>query len=60
MEGDEVDTTFTDFGFRTLRWDKDQRFFLNDKHVLIKGTCNYQQHAGVGTAVPDRLHEFRL
>ena len=60
VEGDEVDTTFTNFGVRTLRWDKDQGFFLNDKHVLIKGTCNHQQHAGVGTAVPDRLHEFRL
>lgn len=60
VDGDEIDTTFTTFGVRTLRWDKDEGFFLNDKHVLIKGLCNHQQHAGVGIAMPDRLHEWRL
>ena len=59
-EGNENDTTHQTFGVRTLRWDKDEGFFLNGQHVLIKGTCNHQQHAGVGIAVPDRLHKFRL
>ncbi|WP_428939159.1 beta-galactosidase GalA [Fontivita pretiosa] len=54
---DEVQTTF---GVRSMRWDPKRGFFLNGKHLKIKGTCNHQQHAGVGIAVPDRLHEWRI
>lgn len=60
VDGDEIDTTFTTFGVRTLRWDENEGFFLNGKRVQIKGTCNHQQHAGVGIAMPDRLHEWRV
>jgi XFP C-terminal domain/Glycosyl hydrolases family 2, TIM barrel domain len=28
--------------------------------VVLKGTCNHQDHAGVGTALPDRLQYFRI
>jgi beta-galactosidase len=28
--------------------------------VKLKGTCNHQDHAGVGSALPDRLHEWRI
>ena len=28
--------------------------------LKIQGTCNHQDHAGVGAAVPDRLQWFRL
>jgi len=48
------------FGVRDLRWDADKGFFLNGKHTLIKGTCNHQDHAGVGAALPDRLQDFRV
>jgi beta-galactosidase len=48
------------FGVRDITWDPDKGFFLNGKHVLIKGTCNHQDHAGVGAALPDRLQAFRL
>src|SRR5215469_2043691 len=48
------------FGVRTLAWDPDKGFFLNGKRVEIKGTCNHQDHAGVGAALPDRLQAFRL
>ncbi|MHB8636511.1 MAG: beta-galactosidase GalA [Fimbriimonadaceae bacterium] len=47
-------------GFRTIRFDKDKGFFLNGKHVEIKGTCNHQDHAGVGSAVPDAVNEYRI
>ena len=33
---------------------------LNGKHLKIKGFCNHEDHAGVGVAVPDALHELRL
>lgn len=48
------------FGVRTVRFDADKGFFLNGKSVKIKGTCNHQDHAGVGAALPDRLQWYRL
>ncbi len=59
--GDAVaDVVETTFGFRTIRFDPDRGFFLNGRHVEIKGVCCHQDHAGVGVALPDRLQEFRL
>ncbi|WP_010663911.1 beta-galactosidase GalA [Marinilabilia salmonicolor] len=55
-----VDKYETTFGIRTIKWDPDKGFFLNGRHVKIKGTNNHQNHAGVGTAIPDGLHEWRL
>ena len=48
------------FGIRTARFDPDKGFFLNDKPVKLKGTCNHQDHAGVGSALPDRLQSYRV
>jgi len=48
------------FGVRTALFDADKGFFLNGKSIKIQGTCNHQDHAGVGAAVPDRLQWFRL
>lgn len=47
-------------GFRTIRFDANRGFFLNDQPVKLKGVCLHQDHAGVGTAVPDALLEWRL
>jgi beta-galactosidase len=58
--GDEVDRYETLFGIRTIRWDANEGFFLNGKHVVLKGTNLHQDHAGVGVAVPDALWEFRI
>ena len=55
-----VDDATTHCGFRTIRFDVNKGFFLNDKPVKIKGTCNHIDHAGVGVAVPDSIWEFRL
>jgi beta-galactosidase len=56
----EVDRYETPFGIRTIRVDADTGFFLNDKSVKVKGTCNHQDHAGVGSALPDRIQYFRI
>jgi beta-galactosidase len=48
------------FGVRTAEFTADKGFFLNGKQLKIQGTCNHQDHAGVGAAVPDRLQYFRL
>ena len=59
-EGRVVDAVTNTCGFRTIRFDADKGFFLNDQPVKIKGTCNHQDHAGVGVAVPASLWEFRI
>jgi beta-galactosidase len=48
------------FGVRTAVFDVDKGFFLNGKPVKLKGTCNHQDHAGVGAALPDRLQWYRV
>jgi beta-galactosidase len=48
------------FGVRTVKFDADHGFFLNGEPLKIQGTCNHQDHAGVGAAVPDRLQYYRL
>jgi beta-galactosidase len=59
--GDKVrDAERITFGVRTVRFDADHGFFLNGQPLKIQGTCNHQDHAGVGAAVPDRLQAFRL
>lgn len=58
--GKPIDKQATNFGIRTIRFDAKQGFFLNGKHIKIKGTNNHQDHAGVGVAMPDALQEFRI
>jgi beta-galactosidase len=55
-----VDKVETEFGIRTTAFDPEKGFLLNGKPYLIKGTCNHQDHAGVGSAVPDALQYFRV
>ena len=55
-----VDSLMTNCGFRSIRFDADSGFYLNDKHLKLQGVCNHQDHAGVGMAVPSALWEFRL
>lgn len=58
--GRVVDRTITPFGVRTIRFDPEKGFFLNGRAVKLKGTCNHQDHAGVGIGVPDSLQEWRI
>jgi beta-galactosidase len=55
-----VDRKETIFGIRTVGFDKDKGFLLNGKHYELYGTCNHQDMAGVGAALPDALQEFRV
>jgi beta-galactosidase len=59
--GDKVrDAERITFGVRFVRFDADHGFFLNGQPLKIQGTCNHQDHAGVGAAVPDRLQAYRI
>ena len=58
--GEMVDRVETKFGIRTLGWDTTNGFLLNGRRYAIKGTCDHQDHAGVGVALPDALQYFRV
>jgi beta-galactosidase len=58
--GTPIDSVTTHAGFRTLRFDPNLGFFLNDKPVKLLGTANHQDYAGVGVAVPDSIWDFRI
>ena len=58
--GEVIDSHTERIGFRTFHIDADKGFFLNGKRLLIMGTCNHQDHAGVGVAVPDSVIYYRI
>ncbi len=60
VDGKPVDVQTASFGIRTIEWNKDRGFLLNGREVKLKGTCNHQDHAGVGVALPDGLMEWRI
>jgi beta-galactosidase len=60
VDGKIVDRQETEFGIRTVAFDKDRGFLLNGKPYVLKGTCNHQDMAGVGAALPDALQYFRI
>ncbi|HTL69354.1 MAG TPA: beta-galactosidase GalA [Lacunisphaera sp.] len=60
VQGRTVDHQETTFGIRTVAFDPERGFLLNGRHYEIHGTCNHQDHAGVGAAIPDALQAFRL
>ena len=55
-----VDQNESAFGIRTVGFDPTNGFLLNGRHYELYGTCNHQDHAGVGAALPDALQEFRV
>ena len=55
-----VDRQETEFGIRTVGFDATNGFLLNGKHYELQGTCNHQDMAGVGAALPDALQYFRI
>jgi len=59
-DGVETDADTVRIGFRTFYMDKDKGFFLNGRKLVLKGTCNHQDHAGVGVAVPDSVQRYRI
>lgn len=59
MNGKIIDTDKQRFGIRTIDI-TNKGLFLNGKYVKIKGTNNHQDHAGVGSALPDYLQYYRI
>ncbi|MFH0760353.1 MAG: beta-galactosidase GalA [Bacteroidota bacterium] len=56
----EADRVITRFGIRKLEITADKGLILNGKPVKIKGVNCHQDHAGIGTALPDYLQFYRI
>lgn len=57
--GNIVDTYETTFGVRTVEINRNG-VFLNGKLYPVKGTCNHQDFAGIGVALPDKINWYKL
>jgi len=60
VAGKTIDQAKSTFGVRTINFDANEGFFLNGKHLKIQGTNNHQDHAGIGSALPDYLQYYRV
>ncbi len=54
-----VDQQILRFGIRNIEV-KPNGVFLNGKHVKLQGVNCHQDHAGVGSALPDYLQHYRI
>ena len=55
-----IDSSSTTFGIRTIKMDAIKGLSLNGKPIKIYGVCCHQDHAGVGSALPDALQYYRI
>lgn len=60
QDGKVIDSYETNFGIRTIEFNAEKGFFLNGKPIKLKGTNNHQDHAGIGTALPDEIQYYRI
>ena len=47
-------------GFRSFRFDADKGFFLNGRHIKLRGACVHQDFGGVGVALTDNLQYYKI
>lgn len=59
QNGKVIDSATQKFGIREIEI-KTNGVFLNGKHVKLLGVNNHQDHAGVGSALPDYLQYYRI
>ena len=60
VDGNIVDSYETTTGIRHIEFHPDRGFLLNGEVVKLKGVNIHQDHAGVGSGIPDGLQEWRL
>lgn len=60
LKGRVVDVYKTPFGIRSVRFDADKGFFLNDDNIKLKGMNLHPDAGSLGTAVPDKSYLRRL
>ena len=60
VDNQTVDEVTTKFGIRSLRWEADTGFWLNDRNVKLRGVCDHLECGPVGAAVPDELNRWKI
>ena len=60
VDGRVVDVYETTTGIREIMFDADRGFLLNGQPLKLKGVNLHQDHAGVGSAIPDALQAWRI
>ncbi|MDN5284893.1 MAG: hypothetical protein JWR38_1167 [Mucilaginibacter sp.] len=58
--GKQIDEVTQQVGIRSIRFDKDKGFFLNDKSTKLKGVCIHDDAGALGVAVPQEVWVRRL
>ncbi|MBR6369456.1 MAG: DUF4982 domain-containing protein [Bacteroidaceae bacterium] len=59
-DGHITDIYETVTGIRKVEFDADKGFLLNGKQLKLKGVNMHQDHAGVGSAIPEAVMEWRI
>jgi len=57
---DELDVHETPIGIRSIRFDADEGFFVNEQPVKMRGVCEHHDAGCVGAAVPEGVWARRL
>jgi beta-galactosidase len=60
VNGQVTDIYETTTGIRDIAFTADRGFLLNGKPLKLKGVNMHQDHAGVGSAIPEALLEWRI
>ena len=60
VNGEIVDEETISMGFRYYHFDSQKGFYLNGRHLKLKGVCCHQDHGGCGVAVPDEMQYQRV
>ncbi len=55
-----LDEIMTRFGIRTLRWDRDTGFWLNDVNTKLLGVADHSEAGPIGAAYPDELLRWKI
>ena len=60
VAGEIADVYATTTGIRSIDFDADRGFLLNGEPLKLKGVNIHQDHAGVGSAIPEALMQWRI
>lgn len=55
--GELTDEVNENFGFRDCRFDPEMGFFLNGRHIKIRGVSRHQDRLGLGNALTEKEHK---
>lgn len=60
LNGKVIDSYEEKVGIRSIRFDADKGFFLNNKNIKLKGVCIHDDAGVLGAAVPEEVWVRRL